>query len=196
MKGLFLFVGVDIYLANREKQNANLKPINKGEITREEAKKRGRAGGIKSGEVRKEKKDAKAAARYILNLAAKGRLKENLIELGATKEEQTNLIALQARLFTLAMSGNLDAYRELMKIAGFEPEENRKERESLASDRRRDIEIDAKVNALGGGVENAKISLNMTDENENTDVVIYLPEIEDEKNCELPPENEYDGEQT
>ena len=39
----------------------NLRPIKKGELTREEAKKRGRNGGIKSGEARKEKKLFKEA---------------------------------------------------------------------------------------------------------------------------------------
>jgi len=177
-------------VARNPKQDANLKPIKKGELSKEEAKKRGSIGGKKSAETRKAKRDAKEAARYILELAAKGKLSENLTELGADKADQSNMVALQARLFTMAMSGNLDAYRELMKMAGYEPEENRKERESIASERRRDVESEAKVNALGGGVENAKIAVNMSDEDENTDVVIYLPEIEDEKKCELPPEDE------
>ena len=40
---------------------ANLIPIKKGELSSEEAKKRGRNGGIKSGEVRREKKLFKEA---------------------------------------------------------------------------------------------------------------------------------------
>ena len=181
-------------MARNPKQDANLKPIKKGELSKEEAKKRGSKGGKKSAEVRREKKDAKAAARYVLELAAKGQLKNNLAELGTDSENQTNMVALQARLFTLAMSGNLDAYRELMKMAGYEPEENRKERESINSERRRDIESEAKVHALGGNLENAKVAVNMADEDENTDVVIYLPKIDDEKDCQVPPENEEDGE--
>ena len=39
----------------------NLRPIKKGELSSEEAKKRGRAGGIKSGEARREKKLFKEA---------------------------------------------------------------------------------------------------------------------------------------
>ena len=39
----------------------NLKPIKKGELSKEEAKKRGRNGGIKSGEARREKKLFKEA---------------------------------------------------------------------------------------------------------------------------------------
>lgn len=73
-------------------------------------------------------------------MAAKGKLASNLAELGFPVNEQTNMAALQARLFTMAMGGNLDAYTALMRMAGYEPEENRKERESIAADRRREIE--------------------------------------------------------
>ncbi len=176
-------------MARNPKQDENLKPIKKGQLSKEEAKKRGSKGGKKSAEVRREKRDAKEAALYILNLAAKGQLKENLATLGVEAKDQTNMVALQARLFTMAMSGNIEAYQKLMQMAGFEPEENRKERESLASERRREAESEAKVNALGGNIENAKVAVNLSDEDENTDVVIYLPQIEDEKSCEVPPED-------
>lgn len=170
------------------KQDANLKPYKKGDLTSEEAKKRGRAGGVKSGESRRAKRDAKSAIRYLLNLPPTSSIKANLSEMGFPSTEQTNMAALQARLFTMAMGGNLEAYTALMKMAGFEPEENRKERESISADRRREIELDAKVNALGINAEGLSASINMGDEDGNNDVVIYMPQIVSEESCEMKEE--------
>ena len=164
------------------KQDANLKPLQKGDLTSEEAKKRGRSGGVKSGEVRRAKRDAKSAIRYLLNLPPTASIKANLSEMGFPLTEQTNMAALQA------MSGNLEAYTALMKMAGFEPEENRKERESISADRRREIELDAKVNALGINAEGLSASINMGDEDGNNDVVIYMPQIVSEESCEMKEE--------
>ena len=165
-----------------------MKPYKKGDITSEEAKKRGRAGGVKSGESRRAKRDAKSAVRYLLDLAAKGKIADNLKELGFPANEQTNMAALQARLFTMAMGGNIDAYTTLMRMAGYEPEENRKERESIAADRRREVELDAKVAALGANPEGMSASVNMSDEDGNNDVVIYMPQIASEESCEMKEE--------
>ena len=152
-------------MAEKKKGNVkNLDPVK----TKEEARRRGRNGGIKSGEVRRAKKE----------------------ELGFPETERTNMAALHARLFTMAMSGNLDAYMELMRIGGYEPEENRKERESIAADARRQLEMEAKVSALGGNVEDARYAVNLSDEDGHNDVVIYLPEIEKLEDCEMPPEDE------
>lgn len=103
------------------------------------------------------------------------------------------MAALQARLFTMAMGGNIEAYNTLMKMAGYEPEENRKERESIASDIRREKELEAKVNALGGDMDGAKLAVNLQDEDENNDVVIYMPQTASEESCtvkEDEPESE------
>ncbi len=176
-------------MAGREKQNANLKPIKKGDLSKEELKKRQSNGGKKSGEVRRAKRDARQAVRYLLNLPAKGSIAANLKELGIPENEQTNMAALQARLYTMAMGGNLDAYRTLMMMGGFEPEENRKERESIASDRRRDAEVEAKVNALGGSIDGVNIAVNGMDEDGANDVVIYLPKMQTEEECEMDEED-------
>lgn len=172
-------------MARNPKQDANLKPFQKGDLTSEEAKKRGQAGGKKSGEVRRARRDAKSAVRYLLEMAAKGQVKANLAELGYPVNEQTNMAAVQARLFTMAMSGNLEAYMTLMKMGGYEPEENRKERESVAADRRREIELDAKVSALGSNPDGMSAALNLSDEDGNNDVVIYMPELMSEESCEV-----------
>lgn len=181
-------------MANRDKQNANLKPIKKGDLSKEELKKRQHNGGVKSGEVRRAKRDAKSAIRYLLNLPPTATIKGNLEEMGFPVDEQTNMAALQARLFAMAIGGNIEAYNTLMKMAGYEPEENRKERESVAADRRREVELDAKVNALGSNPEGMSASVNMSDEDGNNDIVIYLPEVSKEEDCEVEVEENAAGE--
>lgn len=167
--------------------------------TTEQAKKKGSAGGKKSGEVRREnarrKRDGREAARFILELAATGQLAENLEKLGVDTEDQTNMAALQASLFTYAMRGDLNAYMALMKMAGYDPEENRKERESVSSDRRREAEMEAKVAALGQSPDGMRTSVNLKDEDGDNDVVIYMPEIVSEESCEMDEDaGQEDGE--
>lgn len=168
-------------MAKSKGKPENLDPVR----TKEEAKRRGANGGKKSGEARRAKRDAKSAIRYLLDLPPTVSLKNNLSEMGFPVNEQTNMAALQARLFAMAMSGNIEAYNTLMKMAGFEPEENRKERESIASDARREKELEAKVNALGGDMDGAQMAVNLHDEDENNDVVIYMPKMDTEDSCEV-----------
>ncbi len=166
---------------------------NKFVIDKSNAKECGSRGGIKSGESRRAKRDAREAMKFLLNLPAKGNLNSNLKELGYAEGERTNLAALAARVFTIAMQGNLDAVKELLKIAGYDPEENRKERESISSDERRSKELDAKINALMGKSE-GDISINMNDEDDNNDVVIYMPQITPEEECQMKDEAETSSE--
>lgn len=181
-------------MARNPKQDANLKPYKKGDLSPEEARKRGINGGKKSGEVRRNRRDAKQAARYILNLAAKGKIAENLTDLGIEENEQTNMVALQTRLFTMAVGGNLDAYMTLMKMAGYDPKEERDERESINADRRRDVETQYKMDVMAArGIDNADVSVNLNDEDGKSDVVIYLPKIENPEELEMPEE---DGEES
>lgn len=172
-------------MARNPKQDANLKAIKKGELSSEEAKKRGSAGGKKSAEVRRAKRDARQSARYILNLAAKGETLEQLKRIGADSGDGlTNMDLLTARLFVSATSGNLDAAKQLLQIAGYDSEENRKERESISSDRRREIELEAKIKALGDNPD-SRVSMSFGDEGASGGVVIYLPEMDKEEDCEV-----------
>ena len=159
----------------------------------ETARERGHNGGVKSGEVRRAQRDARETIRYMLGRMTKAQnVKDNLRELGFEQEEFSNMAALHGRLFTMAMGGNLEAYMTLMRMGGYEPEENRKERESVSADRRRDIEVDAKVTALGQKGENASLSISMNDEDEHDDVVIYMPQIASEESCQEAPETPTD----
>lgn len=154
-----------------------------------QARESGRKGGIKSGESKRNKRDARESIRYMLELSAKKSWEENLKEMGVETAELTNMNALSARLFTMALAGNIDAYITLMKMGGYDPEEKRRERESLAADRRREIELNAKVEALGNGPNGSSAAINMGDEDGNNDVVIYMPKVENVEDCEVPPED-------
>lgn len=158
-------------------------------IDKSNAKECGSRGGVKSGESRRAKRDAREAMKFLLDLPAKGNLNSNLKELGYAEGERTNLAALAARVFTIAMQGNLDAVKELLKIAGYDPEENRKERESISSDERRSKELDAKINALMGKSD-GDLSINMNGEDGDSDVVIYMPKIASEEECQMQDEDE------
>lgn len=160
----------------------------------EKARENGRKGGIKSGESKRIKREARDSIRYMLELSAKKNLESNLKELGFPECELTNMNALHARLFAMAMSGNLDAYLTLMKMGGYDPEENRKERESIASDIRREKELEAKVNALGGDMDGARMAVNLQNEDSANDVVIYMPKIDDPSALESEEEDEVEGE--
>lgn len=156
----------------------------------ETAKEKGRKGGLKSGEVRREdaqrRKDARETVKYMLGLAAKGKLKDNLKELGFPDDECTNLAALNARLFTAAIqNADLESYFALLKIAGYDPEETRKERESLAADRRREMELEAKISALGKNTSDTSVSVSLNGEGEGGDVMIYMPQISAEESCQF-----------
>lgn len=155
----------------------------------ETARERGRNGGLKSAEVKKAKRDARESIQYLLGQMTKSsKIRENLKELGVEENEFTNMIALHGRLFSMAMSGNIEAYLTLMKMGGYDPEETRKERESIASDRRRELELDAKVAALNRGGDPSGMSVNLPDEDGENDVVIYMPQIDSEEDCELKPD--------
>lgn len=154
-----------------------------------QARESGRKGGIKSGESKRNKRDARESIRYMLELSAKKGWESNLIEMGVETSELTNMNALSGRLFSMAMSGDIEAYRELMRMGGFDPEEKRKERESIAADRRREVELNAKVEALGNGPNGSSAAISMDDEDGNNDVVIYMPKVENVEDCELPPED-------
>lgn len=95
----------------------NLKPVR----TKEEAKKRGKNGGIKSGEARRKKRDAKQAAKMILDLPASNQLSKNLESLGVKEEDFTNRVALFARAYVKAVAGDVTAMRFIIEMAGETP---------------------------------------------------------------------------
>ena len=103
-------------LSNEE----NLKKI---QIT-EEAREKGRKGGIASGMARRKKRDAKSAAKLILDLPTNTKaIQKNLETLGISEEDYTNRVALMGRAFSLAMAGDIKAMQFLIEMSGETPKQ-------------------------------------------------------------------------
>lgn len=146
----------------------------------EEAAEAGRKGGKRSGEVRRAKRDARQAAQKLLDMSASGKLKANLEEMGYKDDADgiKNVDVLVARLLLMSANGNLQAMDRLLKIAGYDSEEERKERESLNSDLRKNRESEARLQAMEAGTL-GRYSTTVTDGDEGDeieDVFIYLPD--------------------
>lgn len=102
----------------------NLDPVR----TKEEAKKRGRNGGKKSGEARRKKRDAKSAAKLILDLPCTENIARNLKSMNISEEDFTNRVGIMARLFAEAMSGNVTAMKTMIEFAGELPNQQIEEK--------------------------------------------------------------------
>lgn len=101
--------------------------------TKEEAKRRGHNGGVKSGEVRRNKKNARETMRMMLQLAAQGNISDTLKNLGVKESDRTNFAAMCGKAFTEYMrTGDIRQLETVIKIAGYDASENRKDRESEA----------------------------------------------------------------
>ena len=145
-------------MANPKGNPQNLQPVR----TTDEAKKRGAAGGKKSGAARRKKRDARQAIRYVLDMAATGKLDEKLEGLGFDEEDRTNMTGLTVAMMMRAASGDVSAYKALMDYGGFHPDQKLKDRESRAR-------IAAMEN--GGGASGVDQGDGVGD-----DVLIYIPE--------------------
>ena len=103
----------------------------------EEAKKRGRNGGIRSGEVRRAKKTMKEAAKMLMEMpvvyesVAKG-----MKQLKIVQEDMTNQMAIIVSMYKEAMSGNVKAAQFLRDIISDEQtDKERKERFEMEKER-------------------------------------------------------------
>lgn len=160
----------------------NLNPVR----TEEEAKEKGRRGGIKSGESRRKKREAKDAIRLLLDLAAKGNLELNLKQLGVEENDRTNMMAVTARLFSKAMEGDVNAYRTLMEYGGFNPDQKLKDQE-------RQARIEAIEKSGGAG---AITSGDWGEDGDGGDVIIYMPELDDKVEERRRQEQEHQNKET
>lgn len=98
----------------------NLVPMNRR--TKEEQREIARKGGQASGAARRRKRDAKSAAQLVLNLPALKNIEENLKKLGIEDEQDyTNLVAIMARAYDKAMTGDINASRFICEMAGITP---------------------------------------------------------------------------
>ena len=95
----------------------NLKPM-EYELSREEAKK----GGIKSGQVRKEKKLMKDCFKLLMSLPSKNdKLKSQIKSLGIEDEDITNQMAVTISMFQQALKGNVRASEFIQDTMGEKP---------------------------------------------------------------------------
>lgn len=103
----------------------NLKPIQKGQLSKEEAKTRGSAGGKKSGQVRRERKAFKESLLMLLDMKAPEKIgmqiKQNLPKL---KDKDLNYQnAILVSLLQQAVKGNTKAVELIRDTIGEKPVE-------------------------------------------------------------------------
>lgn len=151
-------------------------------FTKENAKANGSKGGYKSGTVRRNKRDAREAAAMLMQMAATGSIKQQMEKLGYEEDDSTYMNGLMVKLYLLAMDGNLDALDRLMKISGYDPEENRKEAESMAMIKQKNVELQIRVKELEMKMKQAT-GIDMENDSSD-DVMIYLPAVETETDIE------------
>ena len=92
----------------------DLKPVR----TKEEAKIRGRNGGIKSGEARRAKKTMREVAKMLMALPATGNMSEQLDRLGIEKTDHNFQTAMVVGLAQKAALGDTSAFRLLAELTG------------------------------------------------------------------------------
>lgn len=87
--------------------------------TAEEARAKGRAGGLRSGVRRRELASLREAARLVLSMdAADPAMQANLAALGLDEDERTNAALVTARMVLEAANGDVRAYEALSRNAG------------------------------------------------------------------------------
>ena len=80
--------------------------------TTEEAKEKGRRGGIASGEARRKKKTWAEQIQLLMNMPVKNtKIKEALDQLGIEDTEQNNMMAMNVAMYQQSLKGNVSASR-------------------------------------------------------------------------------------
>lgn len=132
-------------MANEE----NLVPMS--QRTESEVRELASKGGKASGESRRRKRDAKSAARLILNLTASEAIQKNLTQMGVEEEDLTNMVAVMARAFNKAMTGDVGAMNFLMEMAAqtprFKLEEERHKKE-MQDEQKANNAVDDWINSI------------------------------------------------
>ncbi|MBQ6679528.1 MAG: hypothetical protein IJM76_05840 [Lachnospiraceae bacterium] len=151
----------------------NLNPINPGSRSKEEAKRIAAKGGRASAEARKKNTDLKRAMKMIMEMPASGRVGAMLAKMGYSDDERTNANAMAATLYSKAIMGDIKALEMFFNYFFQASEDERKTKESLA-----------RIDAL----KQKGISAVNSADDDDGGVVIYLPEIETEKEEETEAE--------
>ena len=103
-------------MANPKGNPQNLQPVQ----SEKEAKIKGRNGGIKSGETRRKRKQARECMELILSLKTKSdKQKQLMSNLGIKDKDQQNIMSLMASMYARAVTtGDPNAVRSVLAIAG------------------------------------------------------------------------------
>lgn len=150
-----------VMLANPKGNPQNLDPVR----SKKEAKKRGAAGGKKSGETRRKKRDVQQTIKWMFESPAIGPLDKNLQSVGVEEEDRTNLAAIVVGLALKAAQGDTTAFKTLADYGGFNPDKKQRDKESNARIRR--MEDGCGLLPAGSG-----------DDEDGDDVIIVLPDNE------------------
>lgn len=93
----------------------NLQPIR----SENEARKKGKNGGIKSGKVRRERKAMKEQMEMLLKLPPiNAQAKQKIKELGIDEKEIDNQMLLMVTIFNKAMKGDIQAVNVVRELTG------------------------------------------------------------------------------
>lgn len=94
----------------------NLIPFTSNQ-SREEAKKNGAKGGKKSGEVKRQRKAMQQQMELLLSLPVKNEEQKAFMEqIGIDRENMDNQMLLLMSVFSKAMNGDLEAFREIKSV--------------------------------------------------------------------------------
>lgn len=129
--------------------NQNLVPFKAGA----DAKERGRRGGRKSGESRRQKASMRAAFRLLANLPCSDDVKETLLRAGLPENDTNNAAALALAAFQSALGGNVQSMRLCLEMLGEDPTIQIKERS-----------MELKESAVGMIDRDCTITVNLLDD--------------------------------
>lgn len=114
-------------MARSQKQLDNLKNRYTSDQSHEEASKNGRKGGIKSGEVRREKAELKKLFMQYAQMQPSQKEKSQLVQMGFKEDELTNMTSYVVSLFKNGAKGNSKALELSFELLS---ENNKKELEN------------------------------------------------------------------
>lgn len=112
----------------------NLIPFT-SEQNREEAKKNGQKGGIKSGEVRRQRKAMKEQMEMLLSLPFKSKKQLNFMkDLGIEEDDIDNQMALIVAMYGKALKGDVQAFNTIREVVQDEKTIQDKDRVQIIND--------------------------------------------------------------
>lgn len=146
-------------MANPKGNKENLDPVR----SKDEARKRGAAGGKASGAARRRKRDLQQAIKWMFNAPAVTPLDTTLKSVCVEERDRTNLTGIVVGMAIKAARGDVAAFKALADYGGFHPDKEQRDKESDARIRRMDEGL-APIYGLDG------------ESDEMDDVVVVMPD--------------------